>query len=222
MIESFLRGEDMKDIPIFTTDYGVASIIMKEIPYRGIAYVRVQDVQPNAIRELMGECVEFCRAAGADAVFAAGHQDLECYPFHHSVLIMSGPADFEPEANLWPVTDKTVTRWREIYNQGMTGIDGAATMSVQDETRIFDSGGAYFVHRDGKLLGIGWVDDGELICVVGTQPGAGRCVLKTLLTAQSRDRVILEVASTNTRAIRLYESLGFIQTGVRSQWYQVL
>lgn len=212
----------MKDIPIFTTDYGVASILLKEIPYRELAYIRVQDVQPGAIRELIGECVDFCRAAGAQRVLATGHPDLEQYPLHHSVLTMSGPAGFEPEANLWPVTEETAAKWREIYNRGMADVDGASTLTSQDEKEIAASSGNYFVHRDGKLLGIGWVKEGELVCIVGTEPGAGKTVLKTLLTAQPGDRVKLEVASTNTRAIRLYESLGFIQTGERDRWYQVL
>lgn len=211
----------MKDIPIFTTDYGVASILLKEIPYRELAYILVQGVQPGMIRELIGECVDFCRAAGAERVLATGHPDLEQFPYHHSVLTMSGPAGFEPEANLWPVTEETVAKWREIYNHGMAGIDGAATLTRQDEKEIVASAGTYFVHREGKLLGIGWVKEEELVCIVGTEPGAGKTVLKTLLTAQSGERIKLEVASTNTRAVRLYESLGFLQTGERDRWYQV-
>ena len=32
----------MRNIPVFTTEFGVASLILKEIPYTGIAYVRLQ------------------------------------------------------------------------------------------------------------------------------------------------------------------------------------
>lgn len=212
----------MKDIPIFTTDYGVAGIVLRELPYRGIAYVHVQDVQPGKIRELIGDCADFCRAAGADCVLAALAAELEDYPFHHSVLAMSGPADFEPEAHLWPVTEETVAQWREIYNKGMAAVDNAATLTFQDEKRLVDSAGTYFIHSGGKLLGIGWVDDGELICVVGVERGAGKTVLKTLLSAQSRDTVTLEVASTNLRAIRLYKELGFYTTSERSRWHRIL
>lgn len=212
----------MKDIPVFATEAGVASILLKEIPYRQLAYIHIQDVQPGKLRELADECAGFCRAAGAETVFAAGHPELEAYPFHHSVMIMQGPADFEPTEKLWPVTEQTVSRWREIYNRRMKGVDGVATMTAHDEKEILSSGGAYFVHRDGEALGIGWVEPGKLLCVAGEKPGAGASVLKTLLTAQGCQRVELEVASTNGRAIRLYESLGFIATGERSRWYQVL
>ena len=37
----------MKDFPCFATDDGVASLILKEIPYRQEAYIRFQDVQPG-------------------------------------------------------------------------------------------------------------------------------------------------------------------------------
>lgn len=215
-------GDDMKDIPMFTTDYGVASIILKEVPYRGLAYVRVRDTQPGELVKLMEECVTFCRMAGAETVLAEGHPELERYPLHHSVLTMSGPGAYEAEANLWPVTGETAAKWREIYNRRMADVDGAATMTAQDEKEIAQSAGTYFVHREGKLLGIGWVDDGQVRCVAGVEPGAGRAVLQTLLTSQTGDRISLEVASTNAPAIRLYESMGFVQTGERTRWHQVL
>ena len=212
----------MKDIPVFTTDFGVASIILKEIPYRSLAYVRVQDVQPGALKELIGECVDFCRAAGAETVFATGHPELEGWPMHHSVLIMRGPAGLEPEGNLWPVTEETVSQWREIYNRSMKDVDSAASMTSFDEKEIMNSGGAYFVHTDAEVLGIGWVEEGKLLCVAAQKPGMGSRVLKTVLTAQGAESVELEVASTNERAIRLYEKMEFVKTGERSRWYQVL
>ena len=33
----------MKDFPVFTTENGVASLILKEIPYRGEAYIHLRD-----------------------------------------------------------------------------------------------------------------------------------------------------------------------------------
>lgn len=213
----------MKDIPMFTTEYGVASLALKEIPYRGQAYIRVLSVQPGKLRELTAECVSFCRMAGAEAVFATGHEELEKWSVYTSVLEMRGDANVERETveNLFPVTEETVTRWREIYNDRMRGVDNAATMEARDEKRILESGGAYFVHRQGQLLGIGWLEDGKLLAVASSVPGAGERVMHTLMSLDEGGQICLEVASTNGRAVRLYEKLGFIKTREISRWYQI-
>lgn len=212
----------MKDIPMFTTDYGVASIILKEVPYRALAFIHIQDVQPGEAEGLVEECVQFCRAAGAEKVLAAGHEELERYPYDHSVIAMSGAANPAPEANLWPVTRETVSKWREIYNERMKDVDNAATLTAFDEKELVSASGTYFVHDAGRLLGIGWAEDGKLKCVASVEKGAGRRVLSTLLSALDCERVELEVASTNEKAIRLYEAMGFIKTGEVSRWYRVL
>lgn len=213
----------MRNIPVFTTEYGVASLILKEIPYRQLAFVHIQDVQPGQLTKHLAECVGFCRMAGAERVLAKGHEELEQYPLHSIVYKMSMPLEpKEPEACLWPVTDKTVSRWREIYNQGMGQIDNHATLTSQDEKTILQSGGAYFVHRDGQLLGIGWMEGAEMLALVSIVPGMGETVARTLFTAVNTDRITLEVASGNTRAIRLYVKMGFVKVQEVSRWYQVL
>lgn len=212
----------MKDIPVFPTDYGVASILLKEVPYRALAYMIIRDAQPGQIPLLVEECVQFCQAAGAEKVLAAGHEELERYPYDHSVIAMSGPADGEPEANLFPVTEKTVCRWREIYNVRMRGVDNAATLTAFDEKELVSACGTYFVHDAGKLLGIGWAEDDEIRCVATVERGMGRRVMGALLSVLDCERAKLEVASTNERAIRLYEAMGFVKTGEVSRWYRVI
>ena len=41
----------MRDFPIFTTEFGVSSLILKEIPYRGEAYMRIRDVSEGFFNE---------------------------------------------------------------------------------------------------------------------------------------------------------------------------
>ena len=36
----------MRDFPFFTTEYGVSSLSLKEVPYRQEAYIRIREVQP--------------------------------------------------------------------------------------------------------------------------------------------------------------------------------
>lgn len=213
----------MKDIPIFTTEYGVASLLLREIPYRQEAYIRIQSVQPGSIRDLLSECISFCRMAGAERIYGADHTGLEEFPVYTAIYQMRGTAwvDKDKLENLFPVTDVTVSQWRELYNERMKGVDCAATQTVFDEKEIVNSGGAYFVHHAGELLGIGWVRDQELLAVCSAIPGAGERVMHTLMSLIEGSEMELEVASTNEKAIRLYEKLGFIKTCEKTLWRTV-
>ena len=213
----------MRDFPVFTTEYGLSSLTLKEIPYKSIAYIHVREVQPGFFREHLQESVSFCRICGAEAVFAAGNDALEQYPLHMSVIEMRGTAKPDPALVkcLFPVTEATVSRWRSIYNEKMRSVDNTATLESRDEKRILESGGAYFVHEDGKLLGIGWIEGSKLLAVAAAERGAGRAVMHTMMSLLEEEQMVLEVASTNDRAMRLYESLGFIKTCEISRWYDV-
>ena len=213
----------MRDFPIFTTEYGVNSLVLKEIPYKKQAFIRIQDVQQAYFEENLQECVSFCRIAGAESIFATGNDALSAYPLYTTVLEMRGTAWVDPDrlACLFPVTEATVGKWREIYNKAMAGVDNAATLESRDEQKLTESVGAYFVHRDGHLLGIGWLDDCKLLAVAATEKGAGETVMHTLMSLVEGSTMTLEVASTNHKAIHLYEKLGFLTTGEISRWYRV-
>ena len=213
----------MKDFPCFATDDGVASLILKEIPYRQEAYIRFQDVQPGRFAPFLEECVSFCRMAGAEKIYAQGHGDLARYPLHAAVYEMRGKAwvDTALLENIFPVTEATAETWRRLCNARMRGVDCAATQTAADEKEILASGGAYFVHSAGELLGIGWMKDTELLAVCSVKPGAGERVMQTLLSACSGETLRLEVASTNEKALRLYKRLGFFSTREIIRWYRV-
>lgn len=212
----------MRDFPIFTTDTGVSSLILKEIPYKKEAYIRIRDVQGDGFRAHLKECVSFCRMAGAERVLATGHEKLAAYPVEASLLEMQGTAWVEPEKmkNLFPVTEATVEQWRRLHNERLRDVACAATLTAREEPEILESPGAYFVHDQGELLGIGWMRDTELRTVASTKPGAGETVMHTLMSLVEGATMTLEVASTNTKAIRLYEKLGFLATGERERWYR--
>lgn len=207
---------------MFDTEFGIASLVLKEIPYKGIAYIILREVwDPEG---LLMECVSFCRMCGAEIICASGHESLEQYPLYTTVLEMRGEATVDPAQlkSLFPVTEATVKQWRDVYNEKMRPVDNAATLTAFDEKRIVQSGGAYFVHDNGQLLGIGWMDDVELLAIAAAQPGRGGVVLNTLMSLVEGAQMHLEVASTNEKAIRLYEKMGFIKTKEISRWYRVL
>ena len=211
----------MRDMPVFTTEYGVASLVLKEIPYKETAYILIRDsLEPE---KLIEECASFCRAVGAEHIFATGHEALEKYPLHTSVLEMRGTAwvDAEKLQSLFPVTEQTVGRWRQIYNERMKTVDNSGTLESRDEKKILESGGAYFVHSCGELLGIGWLEEETLLAVASVRPGAGETVMHSLMSLVEGASVTLEVASTNERAIWLYEKLGFLKTREISRWYRI-
>lgn len=213
----------MRDFPIFTTDFGVASLVLREIPYKKTAYIRIQDVQEEFLKQHLEECVQFCRMAGAERIFAAGHEKLEIYPIYTAVWQMRGDAwvDQTKLCNLFPVTEQTVGHWRRIANERLASVDNAATLESKDEKQILSSGGAYFVHENGELLGIGWMCDTKLLLMAGVKPGAGERVMHSLMSLVEGAAIQLEVASTNDRAIRLYEKLGFLKVAELSKWYDV-
>ena len=212
----------MQDFPMFTTEYGVASLILKEVPYRQEAYIIIQSaLQPE---ELLKECVSFCRMVGAEKIYARGHEITESYPIHCAIYEMSGTIDVKEELveNLWPVTEETIGSWRQFLNEQMRSIDNAGTLEKKGEKEILEQGGAYFVHRAGQMLGAGWLADDELHIIAVAEKGTGDRVFHTLLSASCPERLTLQVASTNTRAIRFYEKMGMIKTAQLRQWYRVL
>lgn len=209
----------MRDIPCFTTGHGVAALSLREIPVRGEAYIHLlQSQQPLALLE---ECVSFCRACGAVRVFAAEHDSLLGRPSYSTVLRMQGTIAPGETACLWPVTAENVGHWRQLYNEKMAPVDHATTLTAADEARILSDGGAYFIHRQDTLLGIGWISGGTLLALAAMQPGSGAVVLRTLAGLYPGQALELEVASTNRRALRLYERMGLIPTREVKKWYCV-
>lgn len=211
----------MKDLPVFTTENGVASLTLREIPYRGIAYIKIQSsVTPDALIE---ECVQFCTMCGAERIVATGHSALEKYPLRNAVIQRRRPLEGLPDtdAALFPVQEQTLKQWLDIYNTGMKNVANAAYMTEKDGKEMLQKGDGYFVHRGDTLLGIGKASGEKIGAIVAVQKGAGADVVLALCHALTGETVMLEVASNNDRAVRLYDRLGFVPTAELSRWYLV-
>ena len=212
----------MRDFPMFTTENGAASLVLREIPYRGEAYITLQDTQNP--KELLAECVDFCKMAGAEKIYATGHCWLERYPVYTSVVKMQRPREGLEESNaaLFPVTEKTVEQWRSLYNERMQDVDQAAFMSMMEAKKMLRRKEAYFVHREEKILGIGVAGGDTVQAIASIETGCGKQTLLALNHALSGEKINVEVASTNEKALRLYYALGFLPVAVLSQWYKVI
>lgn len=211
----------MRDIPMFTTEFGIASLVLKEIPYQAAAYITIQDsLEPE---KLLQEGVQFCRMCGAERIYATGHPSLESRELYTAMWELRCGRDSLPEtdAALWPVQEQNLEQWREIYNQKVKRLPNGAWMTRADGKKMLEQGDGYFVHRDGKLLGIGRASGEVINWVAAVMPGAGQDVVCALAHALWCDSVTLTVASENRKALALYESLGFVRTREISKWYIV-
>ena len=212
----------MKDFPMFTTEFGVASLVMKEIPYQGCAYIIIREaLQPE---ELLRECMAFCRMCGAQRVYATGHEILRDKPYFTAILEMRCEKDTLPDtdAALFPVQEKTLRDWLDIYNKKIVSVPNGAWMTDADGKKMLERGDGYFVHRGETLLGIGMAAGDTIDWVASVRPGAGRDVLLALNHAISAETVVLTVSDRNEKAVKLYEGLGFLRVKEISRWYQVL
>ena len=212
----------MKDIPVFATEYGIASLVLKEIPYQSAAYVTVRDsLEPERLLE---ECIGFCRACGADRIYATGHSELESRPLYTAMWQMQCSLEALPDtdAALWPVQENTLKQWQQIYNDKVRNLPNGAWMTDADARKMIEKGDGYFIHRGETLLGIGRASGDTIDWVASLQPGAGRDVLLALSHAITEETVLLTVASVNIKAVKLYENLGFLKNKELSRWFQIL
>lgn len=211
----------MKDIPFFDTQYGVAALVLKEIPYQETAYITMLEVwEPE---DLLAECVRFCKMCGAERIFATGHPCLQSRPLYTAMWEMRRSLDGFPDtdAALWPVQADTLEQWRNIYNKKVRHLPNGAWMAERDAKEMLAKGDGYFVHRGEELLGIGRASGDTIDWVASVKPGAGRDVVCALAHALWCDTVTLTVASVNEKALALYRELGFTEANERSKWYAI-
>ncbi len=211
----------MRDIPMFDTEYGIASLVLKEIPYQQTAYITIQSsCEPE---KLLEECIGFCRACGAERIYASGDAYLEKYPLYTAMWQMQCAVESLPDtdAALFPVQEQTLSQWMDIYNGKVRTLPNGAWMSAAEGKKMLQKGDGYFVHRAGKLLGIGRAAGEVIDWVASVESGAGADVVAALSHALSESTAVLTVASENPKALELYRRLGFVPVREISRWFVV-
>ena len=212
----------MKDMPMFTTKNGIASLTLREIPYSARAYIRIQTAADS--KGLLEECVDFCRAVGACEIYATGNAFLAQYPVHTQIVRMAGCKQGmeKTTANAVPVATSEMANFREVYNRKMAGVPNAAYMSQQDAEKLLADREGYFIQEMGQTIGIGIAGEGSVKMLAATVPGAGKDVLCALIAILPEQNIYLEVATENTKAMTLYERLGFRIIEHLATWYKIL
>jgi len=211
----------MKNIPVFTTASGVASLTLSNIPYNKTAYIQIQDsMDPES---LLQECRDFCIAVGAESVMASGHPYLEKHPLYTKVLMLKQSKNKLPASNavLVKVSEIDSARWREIYLERMQHVPNARYISNADMRAYVNQEQCFFVRLAEKEIGIGMLRDDEIVVIAGLLPGMGREILIALADRVNAVNVKVTVSDQNKPAIKLYERLGFQLENVVSKWYKI-
>ena len=207
---------------MFTTEYGVAALTLEKIPYTGEAFVRIHSsLEPE---KLLAECVDFCKAVGAETVYGCGHAYLEKFSTHTVIVAMECPKDNLPSGDccLHPVQSEEIDSWREDYNRRMAGVPNSAYLTMRSCKELVAKGGCYYVRKGNETIGLGVVTGDQIDAAASLKPGCGREVLLTLCTAIVGDVVRLEVADTNIPGMKLYKSLDFAVKETFSRWYKII
>lgn len=211
----------MNNIPMFTTATGVASLILEEIPCKREAYIKIQSSASPS--ELLEETVAFCKAVGAETIYATGHEFLNQYPLHTEIILMKCNKSQlgASTAMLRPIDEVSLVHWCEIYNAHMKDVPNTSTITRAKARKLLRENNCYFVYDNMKLIGIGKISKNGIDAIVSLFQGRGKDVMLALCSALSLDEVSVEVAINNIPAMKLYQKLGFTVTEIISKWYCV-
>lgn len=200
----------MKNIPIFTGCDGIATLILREIPYRGEAYVLVRSVF-TTLDACMRECEGFCRAAGADTVYFGGNADFSTYPIYARLIEREISAEKLPQTTACAIPTKDPTQWMQIYNEKFASVPAAQTCRTAQH--------AYDIIKDGEQIGIGQVEGDKILSVAAIKQGSGTDCVLALARLCEGETVKLLCAEQNERAMKLYDHLGFSRGETKEIWY---
>lgn len=216
----------MKNIPVFMSGGGTATIILQEVPKSGKAYVILQTIIPECLDTLLNDCKQFCIGAGAKIVYVSDGKKKLPLPHCYDLLVLTAPLpvtrDYRP-IRLIPLTEETGMTYISIYNLCFEGVSHALSYDRQQLKRIeaMQQRAYLAVDENGDYIGIGELHEGELaaVAVVPEARGIGTDLTCTLLSLLEGNEVMLTVVSDNARALHMYEKLDFHVHDIESSWY---
>ena len=220
----------MNNIPVFTAQGGTATLILREIPISGKAYVLLRTVLPGMEENLAAECASFCRMCGAEEIFASwADGDLPFLPPAYDIYLLHVSKSALPEGKpvqLVPMTPENDAIYQRIYNRCFSYVSHALSYDRGQIARIYREHQRAFLALDAenRPYGIGELHGNELaaVAVLPKRRGTGTDLALSLLQLCPGEDLKVTVASDNEAAMHLYEKLGFHMSGVESRWFQVL
>lgn len=217
----------MNNIPMFTGANGMATLILREIPLCGRAYVLIRSVWNDRTEALLEECAQFCRAAGAREIYVSdGRNALPAEPAH-TVLELSVEKSALPlpehPVPLVPLSKENSQIYLDIYNRCFRDVVGTASYDYRDINRLLGKDLAFLAMKDQKPAGIAELGDNYLegVAVDPAFRGLGRDLTLTALARLPGPVVKLKVHDCNTRALNLYRRLCCWKETVVSYWWKI-
>ena len=217
----------MKNIPMFTGQHGMATLVFKELSFSGSAYVVVRAVWTGETAAFLEECRGFCRAVGAEKIYASWEE--KSLPADHAYDVLglyrekAGLPLPNREVELEELRPENGEEYLRIYNTCFRSVAGAASYDKQDLRRLYGQDCAFLAKMDGQYAAVTEISkEGlESVAVLPEHRGLGHDLSLTVLPMVPNPILRLKVASSNLRALNLYRRLGFVQENVRSRWYQL-
>lgn len=202
----------MRDIPCFSCGDGVATLLLGQVAVSRRAFVMIQAVFTTT-QQLLEVCVGFCRAVGAQEVYALGAEALAPYPVYARLMEREAVKDALPRVTA-RVRHTQEEGWLEHYRRSFARVPAAKAFSSVPE-------GACFVYDGQTQIGLGLLQEGVLAAVASLSPHRGAdCVCA--LAQELGPRITLQCAMENAPAMALYDRLGFSRGPIRETWHRVL
>lgn len=231
MLNSFSCGilslvMSMNNIPVFLSQWGTATLILREIPYKKTAYILLRTVADLDL--LVQECAAFCRECGAEDCFVSAADSTAVLPGEPAYALLRMTAEkaalprLESPFTLEPLGPDNGDLYISLYNRCFRAVSNAATYDRKELQRVWRMEQQGFIaYLEDTPCGMGELHGNEL-AAVGLLPeyrGKGKFLTLALLDRCPGPELSLTVVSDNTRALALYGKLGFQTERIVSKWY---
>ncbi|MFI3312871.1 MAG: hypothetical protein R3Y62_03205 [Eubacteriales bacterium] len=206
----------MKNIPLFTSEYGLATLILEEIPTKGLGFIIIRST--DNLSGLLSDGVKFCHMCGAETVYATAEAPIPGYPLAYEILEFSAKKNQLPapigDLKLVPITAENQDTLLSYYEEAFRNVQGSGQYSKETQD-------GFLAYVGEKLVGIGAISEGKLEVIATLEPGMGYALATHLLAKIPEEIITLEVSSTNEKALNLYKKLKFSQTAVLKTYHKI-